>query len=388
MKKDVIIIGAGASGLVCAAVAARRKRSVLVLEHMKRCAGKIRVSGGGRCNFTNLHAGPENYCSENSHFSRSALSQFRPSDFIALLEQHGIRYREKEDGQLFCEKSSEEIIGMLQQECTGAGAEILLPAHILCVDRKHGFEVLTDRGRFTADSLVVATGGLSYPTLGATGLGYAIAKKFGIGVTSLRPGLVPFEFRQADLRVFGQLSGLSLTATIVCGKRSFTGSILFTHRGISGPAVLQSSLYWNKGESIVIDLLPGTDLREYVIARRSSAMTVANALAEFLPRRFIRTLLEPQMAAKPLSQLSNKELQTLSERVHRWRLEPKDTEGYQKAEVTLGGIDTQELSSKTMEAKKVPGLFFAGEVIDVTGHLGGFNLQWAWSSGYVAGSYA
>lgn len=385
MKKDVIIIGAGASGLICAAESAKRKRSVLVIEHMKRIGNKIRVSGGGRCNFTNINSGPENYRSQNSNFCRSALSQFSPADFIAILKRHRIRYKEKSSGQLFCEKSSDEIVSMLHDECVRAGAEISLQTTVRNIRKNDFFEVLTDRGKFISDSLVIASGGLSYPILGATGIGYRIAKTFGINVTALQPGLVPLEFQAKDLEIFSQLSGISVYARLACKKNSFTDNILFTHHGLSGPGVLQISLYWTKGETLSADLLPGTDLYDYLTSKSHSKMELANTLSKFFPKRFIRCWFDPETGSKPLQRFTQKELRELAERLHHWKIEPKDFEGYQKAEVTLGGIDTKELSSKTLEARKVPGLFFTGEVIDVTGQLGGYNLQWAWSSGYVAG---
>ncbi len=388
MRKDIIIIGAGASGLICAAESAKRKRSVLVIEHMKRIGNKIRVSGGGRCNFTNINTGPENYSSQNAHFCRSALSQFGPADFIALLERYGVRYKEKKSGQLFCEKSSEEIVTMLQNECSRAGAEISLHTTVRHIKKTGFFEVQTDKGKFISDSLVIASGGLSYPELGATGIGYRIAKTFGINVTALQPGLVPFEFNAKDLKIFSLLSGISVYAGLTVNKRSFTDNILFTHRGLSGPGVLQMSLYWKKGEKISIDLLPGTDIHDYLMSKNHSKTELANALSKFLPKRFTRCWFDPETGSKALQQFTPKELLELSERLHHWKIEPRDFEGYQKAEVTLGGIDTKELSSKTMESRKVPGLFFTGEVVDVTGQLGGFNLQWAWSSGFVAGQYA
>ncbi|MBI5100430.1 MAG: NAD(P)/FAD-dependent oxidoreductase [Nitrospirae bacterium] len=387
MQYDVIIIGAGASGLICASEAARRKRSVLVVDHMKSIGSKIRVSGGGRCNFTNLIISPENYISGNVDFCRSALSRFGPSDFTGLLDRHGIQYREKSAGQLFLTKGSEEIINMLHKECSTSGVELLLQTGIRNVIKDGLFELSTDKGRFTSSSLVVATGGLSYPALGATGIGYRIAKSFGMEVTELQPGLVPFEFQERDLKTFSTLSGISVRAGISCNKARFTENILFTHRGLSGPGILQISLYWSKGGRISIDLLPDLDASNYLTSKSGSNMILGNAISSFFPRRLVRSLFDETLTSKPLKELSSSDIQGISARLHKWVVTPRGPEGYNKAEVTRGGVDTRELSSKTMESKKVPGLFFAGEVIDITGQLGGYNLQWAWSSGHAAGQY-
>lgn len=388
MKKDIIVIGAGAAGLMCAIEAGKRGCSVLVLEHAERPGQKIRVSGGGRCNFTNIHIGAENFLSGNPHFCKSALARFTPHDFIAMLEKYGIQYYEKEKGQLFCKKSSLDVLRMLQEEAKKAGVETRLRCKVTGVRKKDCFQVFTNQGMMESESLVVATGGLSFPALGATGIGYHIAKHFGLRVTSLRPGLAPFEFNRNDMKIFGALSGISLPVRVCCRDKEFQGDMLFTHQGLSGPAVLQVSSYWQKGDILKVDLLPASDIREIFRARQGSRMEMHNLLAELFPRRFALTWCNLYVPSKPLCQYSDKELAEISGQLHNWEIRPQGTEGYKKAEVTLGGVDTDELSSKTMEAKKVRGLYFAGEVIDVTGQLGGYNLHWAWASGYVAGQYA
>ncbi|MDO8446819.1 MAG: NAD(P)/FAD-dependent oxidoreductase [Deltaproteobacteria bacterium] len=387
MKKDVIIIGAGASGLMCAIEAGKRGRSVLVLDHSEKIGEKIRVSGGGRCNFTNIDIRPDNYISNNPHFCKSALARFTPNDFIAMLERHGIDYYEKEAGQLFCRGSSGEIINMLQEECSRMGVEIRIHCRIEDVKRDDLFTVSTNLGTFETESLVVATGGLSYPKLGATDIGYRIARQFGIKVVAARPALVPFTLTPQDLKIATELSGVSINAVVTCHGRSFRGDILFTHRGLSGPAILQISSYWNPGDVININLLPDTDAYDLFMARRQGRMEMHNLLSEFLPRRFAQKWCELYIQSKPLNQYSDKELKAIAQQIHNWTVKPIGTEGYKTAEVTLGGIDTDELSSKTMEAKKVSGLYFIGEVVDVTGQLGGYNLHWAWASGFAAGQY-
>lgn len=387
MKKDVIIIGAGASGLMCAIEAGKRGRSVLVLDHSEKIGKKIRVSGGGRCNFTNIDIRPDNYISHNPHFCKSALSRFTPNDFVSLLERHGIRYYEKEAGQLFCKKSSSEVIDMLQRECDKAGVEVRVNCRIGDVKKDDLFTISTNLGTFETESLVVATGGLSYPKLGATDIGYRIAKQFGIKVTSLRPALVPFTLNPHDLKMVRELSGVSINAVVSCSGISFRGDILFTHRGLSGPAILQVSSYWNPGDAININLLPNMDAYELFMERRQSRMEMKNLLSQHLPDRFAQRWCEMHILSKPMNQYSEKELKVIAQQVRNWTIRPAGTEGYNTAEVTSGGIDTDELSSKTMEAKKVPGLYFIGEVVDVTGQLGGYNLHWAWASGFAAGQY-
>jgi len=388
LKKDVLIIGAGGAGLMCAIEAGKRKRSVLVLEHMDKIGKKIRVSGGGSCNFTNIHLRPDEYLSANPHFCKSALARFSPRDFIAMLESHGITYYEKEKGQLFCRSTSAEIVRMLHKECNKAGIEISLNCRIGSIRTKAGlFIVATNFGSVEARALVIATGGLSYPELGATDLGFRIAARFGLKITRLKPALVPILFKRHDLQKFRELSGLSFDAAVACGGRQFRGKVLFTHSGLSGPAILQASLYWDRGDEITIDLMPDRDAYELLSSKRTSRIELSNLLSEFLPRRFSHLWCALHTPSRPLCRYTEKELKDIAQQLHQWTIRPEDTEGYRKAEVTAGGIDTDELSSQTMEAKRMPGLYFIGEVVDVAGQLGGYNLQWAWSSGFIAGQY-
>lgn len=387
VKKDVIIIGAGASGLMCAVEAGKRGRSVLVLDHAEKIGKKIRVSGGGRCNFTNTDVRPDNYLSYNPHFCKSALARFTPNDFIAMLERHGVGYYEKEAGQLFCKESSGEIITMLQRECGRAGVETDLHCRIEEVRKDDLFTLQTSHGTFESDSLVVATGGISYPQIGATDIGYRIARQFGLKVTEVRPALVPFTFTPEDRKLAIELSGISLNAAVSCGGRVFSGDILFTHKGLSGPAILQASSYWNPGDDVKISLLPDADAYELFISRRHGNMEMKNLIAEHLPRRFALKWCDINIQSKPVNQYSDKELRVIADKLHNWTIKPAGTEGYKTAEVTLGGVDTEELSSKTMEAKKIQGLYFTGEVVDVTGQIGGYNLHWAWASGFAAGQF-
>ncbi|MDP3297473.1 MAG: NAD(P)/FAD-dependent oxidoreductase [Thermodesulfovibrionia bacterium] len=388
IKRDVIIIGAGAAGLMCAIEAGKRGRKVSVLDHTKKTGQKIRISGGGNCNFTNINAGPEHYISQNPHFCKSALSRFTPGDFILLLRKHGIGHREKEEGQLFCDEGSGAVLNMIRKECEEAGVEIHLNCRISEISKQKFFKVVTNRGAFFSGSLGIATGGLSYPKLGATGFGHKIAEKFGIKITPLKPALVPLLFNQKDLRSFSELSGVSVKAKVSCNNKEFYGNILFTHKGLSGPAILQISSYWDNGDAVHIDLLPDIDILKALIEKRQSRIEMKNLLALYFPRRFIQKWCEMYIRSKPVCQYSDKELEEIVRCLKNWEIKPAGTEGYSRAEVTLGGVDTDELSSKTMEAKKVPGLYFIGEVVDVTGQLGGYNLQWAWSSGYAAGRYA
>jgi predicted Rossmann fold flavoprotein len=388
IKKDVVIIGAGAAGLMCAIEAGKRKRSVLILEHMEKIGKKIRVSGGGRCNFTNINLQPEHYLSANPHFCKSALARFTPNDFISMAERHGVQYFEKEKGQLFCRGTSGDIIRMLQTECRDNGAEVFLKCRVKDITKEELFSISTNLGRIEAEALVIATGGLSCPNLGATDMGVRTAKKFGLRVTQLRPALVPLVFSKNDMKKFTGLSGVSLEAAVGCRGVLFKGEILFTHRGLSGPAILQVSSYWEQGDEISIDLMPDMDACEIFTSMRTRRIELSNLLSEYLPRRFSHSWCELYAPSKPLCQFTEKELQDRAYQIHHWTVRPESTEGYRKAEITAGGIDTNGLSSKTMEAKKVPGLFFVGEVVDVAGHLGGYNLQWAWSSGFVAGQYA
>ena len=387
MDRDVIIIGAGASGLFCAVEAGKRGRKVLVLDHATKVGSKIRISGGGRCNFTNLQISPDHYISQNRHFCRSALSRYSPTDFTSLLTKHGISFHEKEDGQLFCSDSSSDIIVMLRKESEKAGTEIITNCAIKGVSHPMSFDVMTDKGLVQAPSLVIATGGLSYSKLGASDFGFRIARQFAISIIPPRPGLVPLRLNQRDLEVFGKLSGLSFNAEVSLGKTTFRGSLLFTHRGLSGPAILQISSYWSKGDEITINLLPGRDAAQLLIDHRQTRKEVHNMLSQYLPQRFIHVWCSHYFQIKPICQFSEKKLSEIGQNLNAWKITPDGTEGYSSAEVTVGGVDTNEVSSKTMESVKVPGLFFIGEVLDVTGHLGGYNLHWAWASGHAAGQY-
>lgn len=393
---EVLVIGAGGAGLFCAARAAARGRSVLVIDHANKVGGKILISGGGRCNFTNTGAGPTNYVSKNPHFSKSALSRFQPDDFIALVKKHGIPFHEKKLGQLFCDGSAQAIVELLVSECESAGARIQLGTQIAAVRKAHPpagparFEVFTSRGVIHCESLVIATGGLSIPKIGATGFGYAIAQQFGLALVERAAALDGFTFTPEQEQLFRELSGVSVDCVIRCNASTFRENILFTHSGLSGPAALQASLHWYPGDAIVIDLLPGHATFEWFLKhkREGNRTIVRNLVSELLPTRLAMRFCElywPKGAAEqPLPQVSERELQALCERLHAWTLIPQGTVGYNKAEVTRGGVNTDELSSKTMESKKVPGLFFIGEVVDVTGWLGGYNFQWAWASASAA----
>ncbi len=385
-KADVIIIGAGAAGLMCAIEAGQRGRTVVVLEHNEHIGKKIRISGGGRCNFTNLLTAPRNFLSENPHFMTSALARFTAQDFIELLEKHHIAYHEKTLGQLFCDESSQDIITMLKEECDAVQASILVGTHVLEVKKTTHFILQTTQGEFQAQSLVIATGGLSIPPLGASDFGYNIAKQFDINVNPCRPGLVPLTFKSKDLESLGSLSGVSLEVVARFGSTIFREKMLFTHKGLSGPAILQISSYWQEGQPLVIDLLPGVDIFEIFKAHHASRISAKTLLKDHLPAR-LADILGHQFPDKPLTQTSLEELKKIADFLHNFNIVPQGTEGYAKAEVTVGGIKTDELSSKTMETKKVPGLYFIGEVVDVTGWLGGFNFQWAWASGFAAGQY-
>jgi predicted Rossmann fold flavoprotein len=384
---EVIIIGGGAAGLFCAIEAAKRGRSVLVVEHAERIGKKISISGGGRCNFTNLKTTAENFVSRNPHFCKSALARYTPEDFIALVEKHHISYFEKKLGQLFCRESSQQIIDLLLRECSDAGVEIRCACHVSTVVKTEEFIVETNQGRLTGSSLVIATGGLSIPLLGATDFGFRIARQFGLEIVEARPALVPFTLSQNLLKVLAPLSGISVAASIKTNGKDFRENILVTHRGLSGPAVLQASLYWQSGADIVIDLMPDRDVLALLKERSQSDVELTNLLAEYLPRRFAQAWLRLYAPSKTLKQLSDAERAGIEQNIHQWRISPAGTEGFRKAEVTAGGVSTSELSSQTMEAKRVSGLYFIGEVVDVTGQLGGFNFQWAWASGYAAGQY-
>jgi predicted Rossmann fold flavoprotein len=385
---DVIIIGAGAAGLMCAIAAAQRGKSVVVLERGARIGAKILISGGGRCNFTNLGAGPENYLSSNPDFCKSALARYTPHDFLALVEKHGIRWHEKKLGQLFCDHSSREIVEMLQRECNAAGVQIRTGVEVRMVQRSEdGFELETSRGKLSAQRLVIATGGLSLPKLGATDFAYRLARQFGLNVLPTRAGLVPFTFGGAELEFCRALSGVSVPCRAQTERvgAAFTEHFLFTHRGLSGPAMLQVSSYWQAPEAIAIDLFPGEDARAWLEENRASAARLDTVLAKRFPGRFAEAWSAPLAPLRPVRHYSAKDLDQIAQRLSGWTLRPAGTEGYATAEVTIGGVDTRELNSKTMEARKVPGLYFIGEAMDVTGWLGGYNFQWAWASGHACG---
>ena len=388
-SRDVIVLGAGAAGLMCAAVAGQRDRSVLLLEQARNPAEKIRISGGGRCNFTNLHASPANFLSDNPRFCISALSAYTQRDFIALVEAYGIAYHEKTRGQLFCDGSSRQIIDMLLEECRKARADLVLGARVRAVSKDEtGFVVVTDQGEFRSASLVVATGGPSIPKMGSSGFGYKVAEQFGLAIVPPRAALVPLTFDAALLARFKDLSGVSVDAVVSCGKARFDEALLFTHRGLSGPVILQISSYWQEGDDIVVDMAPGNDVLAAIKASRRDQprQELATALG-FLPKRLAQIVAEGIVGPARLADFSDRLLTEAATAVQRWRVRPNGTEGYRTAEVTLGGVDTSGLSSKTFESRSVPGLYFIGEVVDVTGHLGGFNFQWAWSSGVAAGRH-
>jgi predicted Rossmann fold flavoprotein len=387
MKWDVVVIGGGAAGLMCAFVAGRRGRRVAVLEHNERVGRKIEISGGGRCNFTNTGTTANNFLSSNPHFAKSALARYTPADFVALVERHRIRYHEKKLGQLFCDGSSRQIIEMLLAECDAAGVEIKTGCRVNAVERGERFSLKTSRGGFESDALVVATGGLSIPKLGATDFGYRLARQFGLTVVRPEPALVPLTLAPQDLKAFQPLSGISVPSVVRAGAAEFAENILVTHRGLSGPAVLQISSYWSRGEEVSIDLLPGADARTLLADKRRSGAELSNALGGLLPKRFAQVWCELFAPTRPLRTYTDAELEGVAARLHDWRVTPAGTEGFQKAEVTRGGVHPDELSSKTLEARRVPGLYFVGEVVDVTGHLGGYNFQWAWASGHAAGQH-
>ncbi len=386
--RDVVIIGGGAAGLMCGRVAGRRGRSVLILDHAAKPAEKIRISGGGRCNFTNLHSGPAAFLSHNRHFCKSAFTRYTQDDFVQLVTQHQIAFHEKKLGQLFCDDSAQQIIDMLLDELKAAGAELRLNTKVLSIEASgDGYLIDLGNAQIQCRSVVIATGGLSIPKIGATRFGYDIARQFGLNVTSVKPALVPLTFQAAFLERCRELSGLSVDAEVSYRKTTFREGLLFTHRGLSGPSILQISSYWDEGETLKINLLPDMDASGWLRARKTETprQEVLTVLSENLPRRLAADILEEMGVSGRLADLPNKMLSRLGERLNRWQVSPSGTEGYRTAEVTLGGVDVGELSSKTMEARRQPGLFFIGEVVDVTGHLGGYNFQWAWSSGFVAG---
>ena len=380
---DAIVLGAGAAGLMCAIEAGKRGRRAIVLERAERIGKKILISGGGRCNFTNLHCGPENFLSANPHFCKSALARYTPQDFIALVEKHKIRYHEKHKGQLFCDGSAREIVGVLEEECRRAGVMTIVNAHVRQVQRADAFVVETGSEQYRAAALVVATGGLSIPKIGATSFGYELARQFGMKVRECQPGLVPLTFDAQGRRDYGDLAGVSAEVRVSCDGQEFCDKMLITHRGLSGPAILQISSYWKPGRAIAIDLAPAGEWMDGLMRgeARKDVSALKGALRSVLPHRFADRWVELHRP-KDWTNHSLTEIESLS---HRWEVRPSGTEGYEKAEVTAGGVDTDGLSAKTMESRSVPGLFFIGEAVDVTGWLGGFNFQWAWASGYSAG---
>ena len=382
-RYDALILGAGAAGLMCAIEAGKRGRRVAVLELAERPGKKILISGGGRCNFTNIHCSPENFISCNPHFAKSALARYTPSDFIALVEKHRIPFHEKTLGQLFCDGSARDILGMLEKECAAAGVELITKTAVREVKRSDEFAVRAGEREFRAPALVIATGGLSIPKIGATDLGYRLARQFGLAIRETRPGLVPLTFNNTDRGRYADLAGVSTEIIAACDGQRFREKMLITHRGLSGPAILQISSYWKKGKPIVMDLVPEDEVTAALLGPGSprTIATLRSALQTFLPNRLASRWLDIHMP----DAWTNAALKEVDRQIHEWAVLPEETEGYAKAEVTVGGVDTDELSAKTMESRKVPGLFFIGEVVDVTGHLGGFNFQWAWASGACAG---
>jgi len=396
-KSDVIIIGAGAAGLMCAMQAAQRGRSVLIIDHMQKIGEKIRISGGGKCNFTNLHCSANNFISQNPHFCKSALKRFTSRDFMQMLREHNIDFHQKRHdldadesskGQMFCNKSAQDIVDMLQFGVENAQGKFQLGTKIKDIKKDDAQYVIdTDRGRFSCNSLVIASGGLSIPKIGASNFGYELAKKFGLNIIPPRAGLVPLTFDKELLDKTGELSGLSINASVSCGKGSFREGLLFTHRGLSGPSILQISSYWHEGEEILVNLAPDLNVFEELKAARNKQpkQMLRNILSGIIPSRTAAMMASLSNNDTRIADLSDKKLRIVGDMVNSWKIKPKGSEGYRTAEVTIGGIDTNEISSKTFEAKNVSGLYFIGEVLDITGHLGGHNFQWAWSSGYCAG---
>jgi predicted Rossmann fold flavoprotein len=392
LTPQVVIIGAGAAGLMCALTAAARGRQVLLLDHANKAGKKILMSGGGRCNFTNMYCEPSNFLSENPHFCKSALARYTQWDFIGLVAKHGVPYHEKKLGQLFCDNKASDILGLLLSECDEAGVELRLDTSVSEISKLDGgYQLQTSAGAVRCESLVIATGGLSIPTLGASGFGYQVAKQFGHELLPTRAGLVPFTITDPQLKeLCNELSGTSVEDCVVsCNGQNFKENILFTHRGLSGPAILQISSFWQPGEAISINLLPHIDLPEWLAEqqRERPNSELKTLLAELFTKKMAGLLADNWFASKPMKQYTHAELKAIAEQLGDWQLVPAGTEGYRTAEVTLGGVDTREVSSKTMESLKSPGLYFVGEVLDVTGHLGGFNFQWAWASGYAAAQY-
>ena len=387
LETDVLVIGGGAAGLFCAIEAGKRGRRVVVLDHSDRIGKKIAISGGGRCNFTNLFATAENFTSENPHFCKSALARYTPHDFISLVEKHNIAYHEKKLGQLFCNEGSQRIIDMLLTECREAGVEIFCSSRVRKVSRNEWFEVETTTRQFISQSLVIATGGLSIPPLGATDFGYQLARQFEVRIREPWPALVPFTLSTNLQKELAPLSGISIDARVSCNSQQFRENILITHRGLSGPAILQISSYWRHGLAVTINLLPDHDAYDLLTNETNRDQTLPNFLSRFLPRRFAHAWCDLIGKVEPIKRYPPTQLREVAAKLNRWEITPSGTEGYKKAEVTAGGVSTNELSSQTMEVKKVPGLYFIGEVVDVTGQLGGYNFQWAWASGFAAGQH-
>ncbi len=390
-KWDVIIVGAGASGLMCAIEAGKRGRSTLILDQSKKPGNKIRMSGGGRCNFTNYDISADNYLSDNPHFCKSALSRFTQWDFLAMVHNYQIPFHERDHGQLFCDDSAKDILDMLLAECRNANVEIRLNSHIDRIEQQadHHFRLHSSRGQFHCQSLVVATGGLSIPTMGSSSFGYQIAQQFGITVKPTAAGLVPFTLQPADKQRFAPLSGIAINSVVSNPRTRFRENVLFTHRGLSGPAILQISNYWQPGEAIEINLLPDLSLLEHLkeAQKERPQQQIKTVLQQLLPKRLIQAFIEERLLEQPLANSRFEQFETIATAIQKWQIKPNGTEGYRTAEVTLGGVDTGAISSKTLEAKQVKGLYFIGEVLDVTGWLGGYNLQWAWASGWCAGQY-
>ncbi|QBF24845.1 NAD(P)/FAD-dependent oxidoreductase [Pseudomonas tructae] len=388
---EVIIIGAGAAGLMCALSAAKRGRQVLLLDHANKPGKKILMSGGGRCNFTNMYTEPGNFLSHNPHFCKSALARYTQWDFIEMVGKHGVPYHEKKLGQLFCDNKSSDILGMLLDECTGAGAELRMDTRIEQIEKlDSGYLLETSAGQFRCQSLVIATGGLSIPTLGATGFGYQVARQFGHSLLPTRAGLVPFTITEPQLKaICTELSGTSVDCVANCNGSSFRENLLFTHRGLSGPAILQISSFWQAGDTVEINLLPEYDALSWLQQQQAERPNseLKTLLGEIFTKKMANLLAEHWFVSKPMKQYTPAELAQVSDKLGAWQVVPAGTEGYRTAEVTLGGVDTREVSSKTMESLKSPGLYFIGEVLDVSGHLGGFNFQWAWASAYAAAQF-
>jgi len=390
---DVIVVGAGAAGLMCAAQAGKRGCKVLLLDHASKAGDKIRISGGGRCNFTNLYTCPDDFLSQNPHFCKSALSRFTQYDTLEMFEDYGITWHEREHGQLFCDESAKQVVAMLLQHNEQAGVQIQMQCridgveYIKTTETVSQFQVQTNDGVFVSESLVVATGGLSIPKMGATGFGYQLARQFGLNIVQTEAGLVPFRLTGQEHEALKALAGIALPVVSRCAGQSFREAMLFTHRGLSGPAMLQISSYWQAGDEVLLDLLPDLNIKVWLLEQcvLRGKQALRTVLAEILPKRLVLHWCETYLPDKPLQALSEADMNQIVQHIHHWSFKPAGTEGYRTAEVTLGGVDTACLSSKTMQARDVQGLYFIGEVIDVTGHLGGFNFQWAWSSGYAAG---